>query len=183
MPKQSIRRGLVLVTLISVSQITAHAQSTTTLDVPVLAFSQTWEAAQTAAPIKGKLFVVTVDHPDRRQDCHVHSFTADKLVCSRAFGGTRTYMPQQIAALIIPGDDNLRVALFLGINGGAGAAIWGTVVLAAACPVCAVATGVAALVLLCAAGAVAYADDQPQRLLYLAPGQLLSSKLGYVEAR
>jgi hypothetical protein len=33
-----------------------------------------------------------------------------------------------------------------------------------------------------AAGAIAIGDDQPDRLLYLAPGQHLSSKLGFVQS-
>jgi hypothetical protein len=118
-----------------------------------------------------------------RQTCRVQSFTNDKLVCSRAIGGPRTHLPKQVAALILPGDGSLKLKLMLGLNGGSGAAIWGTVVLAAACPACAVATGVVALVLFCAAGAIGMGDDQPDRLLYLAPGQTLSRKLGYVGSR
>ena len=68
-------------------------------------------------------------------------------------------------------------------NGGMGAAIWGTVVLAATCPACAVGTGIVAFVLFGFAGAIAFTDDQPDRLLYLAPGQQLSRKLGYIDER
>ena len=75
----------------------------------------------------------------------------------------------------------MRLPMFLGFNAGLGAAIWGTVVLAAACPACAVGTGIAALFFFSAAGVTAYADGQPDRLLYLAPGQTLSGKLGFVE--
>ena len=71
--------------------------------------------------------------------------------------------------------------MVLGLNGGLGAAIWGAVVLAATCPVCAVATGIAAYFFFGAAGAILIGDDQPDRLLYLAPGQELSRKLGYVQ--
>ena len=95
----------------------------------------------------------------------------DKLVCSRAIGGPRTYLPKQVVALILPGDSDLKLRLVLGLNGGLAAAIWGTVVLAASCPVCAVATGVVALLLFGAAGAVLMGDDQPDHVLYLAPGQ------------
>jgi len=140
--------------------------------------------AQLAAALgstKGKLFVVTVDQPQRLQVCHIQSFTLDKLVCSRPIGSPRVYLPQQILAVILPGDDDLKLRLVLGLNGGLGAAIWGTVVLAAACPACAVATGIAAFFFFGAAGAVLIGDDQPNRLLYLAPGQQLSPKLGYIE--
>jgi hypothetical protein len=130
---------------------------------------------------KHKVFVVTVDKPDRKQACGVQSFTADKLFCSRALGGSRTISREQVVAIIQPGDGGSRVPLWIGFNGGLGASIWGTVVLAAACPACAAATAIAALIFFCAAGAVAYADDQPDKLLYQAPGQELSRKLGYVE--
>lgn len=104
-----------------------------------------WRAAQQAGPSKGKLLVVTLDQPDRRQTCRIKSFTPNKLVCSRPFSRTQTYLPQQVLALILPGDRGLRLPLWLGFNAGLGASIWGTVVLATACPACAVATGIAAL--------------------------------------
>ena len=116
------------------------------------------------------------------QTCHIQSFTIDKLVCSRAIGGSRTYLPQQIVALILPGDGALKLRLVLGFNGGLAAAILGTVVLVATCPVCAVAAGIAALFFFGAAGAVLIGDDQPNHLLYLAPGQQLSGKLGFVQS-
>jgi hypothetical protein len=131
---------------------------------------------------KYKLLVVTVDQPHRRQACRIQSFTLDKLVCARAIGSPRTYLPQQVVALILPGDEGLRLPFVLGLNVGAGAAIWGTVVLAATCPARAVVTGIAALLILGAAGAVLMADDQPERLLYLAPGQQLTGTLGHVQS-
>jgi hypothetical protein len=130
-----------------------------------------------------KLFVVTLDQPHHRQPCSTLSFTIDKLVCSRVLGEPRTYLPQQVLALIVPGDGRAKLWFVLGINGGMGTAIWGTVVLAAACPACAVATGVAAFLLFVVAAGVLAADDQPDRLLYGAPGQKLSRKLGYVQYR
>ena len=140
-----------------------------------------WQVAQQVGATKGKLLVVTQDQPQRRQACRIQSFTLEKLVCSRAFGGSRTYRPQQVLALILPGDEGMRLRVLLGLNGASAAAIWGTVVLAATCPACAAATGVAALLLLCAAGAIGFVDDQPERLLYLAPGQQLTGKLRLIE--
>jgi hypothetical protein len=177
MPKQTIR-VLTLFALALVSTTVALAQSPT---LPK-AIATTWEIAQQVGSTKGKLFVVTVDQPDRRQTCRVRSFTLDKLVCSRAIGGPRTYLPQQIVALILPGDGNLKLRLVLGFNAGLGAAIWGTVVLAATCPPCAVATGIAALLLFGAAGAILIGDDQPDSLLYLVPGQQLSGRLGHLQS-
>ncbi len=75
----------------------------------------------------------------------------------------------------------MKLWLALGFNGGLGAAIWGTVVLAAACPACAVGTGIAALFFFGAAGAVLIGDDQPDQLLYVAPGRGLSHRLGYIQ--
>jgi hypothetical protein len=173
-------RILILFALPLVSATIALAQSGT-FKVPLNSYASDWQIAQQIASSEGKLIVVTVDRPDRRQTCRIQSFTQDKLVCARAFAGPRTYLPKQIAALIIPGDAGLKLPVVLGINVGMGAAIWGTVVLAAACPACAVATGILALLLFGAAGAVLMADDQPERLLYRAPGQQLSRKLGNIQ--
>jgi len=166
--------------LIAQQPQSAAPPSTETFAVPI-STSNSWQVAQSANSSKDRLFVVTIDKPERRQTCHVRSFTLDKLVCSRAIGGSRTYLRQQVVALILPGDDGLKLRLVLGLNGGLGAAIWGTVVLAATCPACAVATGVAALFFFGAAGAVLIGDDQPDRLLYLAPGQQLTGKLRFVQ--
>ncbi len=143
------------------------------------ATSSTWQSAQSAGSSMGKLFVVTLDQPRRRQTCRVRLFTLDKLVCSRSIGGPRTYVPQQVLALILPGDHGLKLRIVLALNAALGTAIWGTVVFAATCPACAVATGIAAFLLFAAAGAILIGDEQPDRLLYLAPGQQLTSKLRF----
>jgi len=182
-PKRIIRRIYALLVLVLVFATIALAQSSSSIvEVPVTPASHTWQDAQSAGSSKGKLFVVTFDEPQRRKACRVQSITPDKLVCSRAIGGPRTYLREQVVALILPGDNASRLRWVLGFNGAAGAAIWGTVVLAATCPVCAVATGVAALWFLGAAGATLVCDDRPDRLLYLARGQQLSRKLGYVQS-
>jgi len=54
--------------------------------------------------------------------------------------------------------------------------------LAAPCPACAVVTGIVALLLFGAAGAILVGDNQPDRLLYLAPGQQLTGKLRFVQS-
>jgi hypothetical protein len=185
MPQRIIRRIATLFIFTIVSATISLAQSSTSTEVttiPANSTSNSWQFAQSLGSSRHKLFVVTLDQPRRRQTCHVHSFTPDKLVCSRAIGGPRTYLPQQILAVILPGDDDVRLRLVLGFNAGLGVAIWGTVVLAAACPACAVATGVAAFFCFGAAGATLIGDGQPNRVLYLAPGQHLSAKLGYVQS-
>jgi hypothetical protein len=184
MPQQKIRRIFTLFALALVCATAGLAQSPASSEILTIPISthSSWQAAQLESPAKGKLFVVTLDQPNRRQTCRIQSFSADKLVCSRAVGAPRTYLPQQVVALILPGDGALKLRLLVGLNVGSGAAIWGAVVLAAACPACAVATGIAALLLLCAAGAIGMGDDQPDRLLYLAPGQKLSGKLGHVQS-
>jgi len=182
MRQQTIRDILTFSSIALIFSTVAFAQSSTSIiDIPVIKAEKSWPVAQSVGSSKGKLLVVTIDQPQRRQTCHVQSFTLDKLVCSRALGGPRTYLPQQIAALILTGDDDLRLRLVLGLNGGIGAAIWGTVVLAATCPACAAATGVVALVLFCFAGAALYVDGQPDRILYLAPGQQLTGKLRFAQ--
>jgi hypothetical protein len=123
-----------------------------------------------------------MDQPERRQSCRVQSFTEDGLVCSRAIGGSPTYRPQQILALIIPGDVvGARIPIWLALNAGLGASIWGTVVLTAICPACAAVTAIAAFFFVGYAGAVLYSDDVPDKLLYLAPDHELSRRIGYVQ--
>jgi hypothetical protein len=128
---------------------------------------------------RGKLFVVTVAQPTQRHTCLVQSITVDRLACKGPFGSSRTYKPNDILALIVPGEYDLKIRLVLGLNAALGASIWGTVVLAAACPACAVGTGIAALFLFAAAGAILIGDDLPDCLLYLGPGQNLQVQLRY----
>ena len=158
----------------------AAPTSSETFVIPINT-GNTWQVAQSVGPSKGKIFVVTLGQPERRQTCHIRSFTLDKLVCARAIGAPRTYLPRQVLALILPGDGGFKLRFVLLANGGLGAAIWGTVVLAATCPVCAAATGIAAFFFFGAAGAVLIGDDQPEHLLYLAPGQQLTGKLRSVQ--
>jgi len=172
---------VILLALAPALAASAAAQSTEVITLPPDIANDSWQAAHWNGPTKGKIYVVTVDQPNRRQSCHIQSFTKEKLVCSRALGGPRTYLPQQVAALILPGDAGYKIGFVLVANSALGAAIWGTVVLAAACPACAVVTGIAAFCFFSAAGAVLIGDDQPDRVLYLAPGQELSKKLGYVQ--
>ena len=182
MPRRTVCSILTHFALALVPATIALAQSPTLPEPPAVTTSITWQVAQSVGSSEGKLFVVTLDQPQRQQVCRIKSFTPDRLVCSRSIGGPRTYVPQQVAALILPGDDDLKLRLGLGLNGGLAAAIWCTVVLAATCTACAVATGIAALLLFSAAGAVGIGDDQPDRLLYLAPGQQLTGKLRFVQS-
>jgi hypothetical protein len=183
MTRRTVHSILTLCVFTLISTTIARAQSSETkIELPLNSGKDSWTTAQSIGPSNGKIIVVTLDQPNRRQTCHIQSYTPDKLVCSRAFGGSHTYLSQQVLALILPGDDDLRLRLFIEFNGGLGAAIWGTVVLAATCPVCAVGTGIAAFLFFDAAGVILIADGQPDRLLYLAPGQKLSRKLGYVQS-
>ena len=180
MPQRSIRSILTLFVVALVRAMIALAQYSNSPEAVAFPAINSWQVAQLAGSSKGKLFVVTLDQPHRRQTCRIQSFTLDKLVCSRAIGGPRTYVPQQVAALTLAGDDDLKLRMVLALNGGLGAAIWGTVVLEATCPACAMATGIAALLLFGAVGVTLIADDHPDRLLYLAHGQHLTGKLRFV---
>ena len=165
------------------SQTLTLAQDQPTPSHPPMAGPlQRWDYASLRAPSRRKIVVVTMAQPTHRIACRVRSFTADQLVCKCPFGKTRIYKPQEVAALIIPGDDDLKLRLVLGLNGALGAAIWGTVVLAPTCIPCAVGTGIAAFFFFGTAGGVLIGDDQPDSLLYLAPGQTLNKKLGYVKS-
>jgi len=141
--------------------------------------SHSWKTAQLLGASQHKLKIITADQPERKQTCRVKSFTQDQLVCARGIGGSRSFTPEKLVAVIVPGDGGLRVPLFIGFNVGLGAAIWGTVVLAAACPACAAATALAALICFSAAGVVAYADDEPDRVLFLTADSELRRKAGY----
>jgi hypothetical protein len=181
MRHRTVRNTLMLFVFALVLTTIALAQSSISpIEIGNTA-NHTWESAQMRGSSDHKLIVVTLDQPHHAQTCRVKSFTTDKLVCKLAFGRRRTYLPKQVAALIRPGDDALRVELFLGFNGGLGAAIWGTVVLAATCPACAAATAFAALVFFAAAGAIAYVDGQSEFLLYLAPGYKLTGRLRHLQ--
>lgn len=179
---KNIRRVITFFVLALVSSTISLAQSPTSTETTTTSVYNTWQVAQQIGSPQKKLFVVTLDQPHRRRTCRIQSFTLGKLICSRAIGGPRTYLPEQVVALILPGDDDLKFRLVLGLNGGLAAAIWSTVMLAAPCPACAVATGIAALLLFGAAGAILVGDKQPDRLLYLAPGQQLTGKLRFVQS-
>jgi hypothetical protein len=187
MTQRAIRRILIVFSLALASAIAAVAQSSTRLETFTFptssaSVSDNWQAALRVASSKGKIIVVTVDQPNRRQSCQLQSFTPDQLVCSRAKGRRRTYLAQQVAALILPGDGGIKLWMMLLGNADLGAAIWGTVVLAATCPVCAALTGLDAASALVGAWVAPFGDDQPDRLLYLAPGQRLSRKFGHVKS-
>lgn len=180
MCQQVIRSILTFSTIALTSATTAFAQNSTTIAIPAKERNTSWSFAQSGGSSKHTILVYTLDHPDRRQTCHVQSFTVDKLVCSRAIGAPHTYLPQQIFALVLPGDEELR-RWVIGLNAGLGASIWGTVVLAATCPVCAAATGVAALIFFGSAGATLFGDGHSDRVLYLAEGHSLNGKLRNAE--
>jgi hypothetical protein len=181
MPKPAARSIFNLFGFFLISATFAFAQATTSFAVPLSGGNQSWESAQSQGSLKYKLIVITLDQPHRRQTCHVRTFTPDKLVCARGLGSSRAYLPQQLAAIIIPGDEKLRLPLFLAFNGGLGAAIWGTVALAATCPVCAAATGVAAPFFFAAAGVMACADGQPDRTIYISQERHPTSNLSPIQ--
>jgi hypothetical protein len=189
MSQRAICRILIVLALVIASATAAVAQSSTpreSFKVPLsnAPAGDNWQAALRTWSTFGKFVVVTVDQPNRRQSCQLQSFTPDQLVCSRANGRPRTYLQQQVAALLLPGDPGgfefMFATVFL-FHGASGAAVWGTVVLAATCPVCAAATAFAAFGYLIGAAFVR-GEYQPDRLLYLAPGQHLSRKFGHVRS-
>jgi hypothetical protein len=125
MPRTAVGNFLALFTFALVATALGSAQSKTQLDLAVtLGRNSSWQAAQASGASIYKLVVVTVDNPDRRHSCRVRSFTTDKLVCSRFFGGPRIYGPEQVAAIIIPGEGHARIRILLGLNAAAGAVIW-----------------------------------------------------------
>ncbi|HXE06951.1 MAG TPA: hypothetical protein VN612_03565 [Acidobacteriaceae bacterium] len=125
----------------------------------------------------GRLFVVTRADPTHRHTCRVQSFSLDQLICK---GHRRSaFRAQDVAALIVPGNHiSQRIWLAIG-NAELGAAIWGTIVLAPVCPLCAAATAFGAFSALGFAATTLMCDNVPDRLLYLAPSQTLQVKLRY----
>ncbi|MGA2649748.1 MAG: hypothetical protein ABSF28_04470 [Terracidiphilus sp.] len=182
--REPINRNLLQVfAFVLASASVAYGQNVSKVEISVANSSEDWKHAEDLTPIKSKRYVVTIDQPDRKQSCRVQSFTDDELVCSRANGGSRTYKREQIVALIVPGTKSETLAFFLGFNTGLGASIWGTVALVATCPVCAAGTALAAFIFFELAGVTAMSDDAsaPEKLLYLAHGQMLSNKFRSVE--
>jgi len=182
MPQRIIRRILTLFALGLISATIVLAQPLPSATAPGATVDGSWKVAQTIGSSKSKLLVVTADEPQRKQSCRVQSFTADKLVCSGRGGASRTYLPQQLLAVMLPGYRAHKVLWLLALNAGLGAAIWGTAVLAPTCPLCAAATGTEALGLFGGIGAALCADDQP-RVIYLAAGEHLPGKLRLARAQ
>jgi hypothetical protein len=189
----TFRSLFIVISLALVSTTFALAQTPAPVDLPATIPvpnmdtailtkepAEGWQVAQSASSPGHKIIVVTIDKPDRRQSCRIQSFTDEKIVCSRAFGDSRTYLKQQIAALILPGDGGLATGLFIGFNAGLGASIWASVALAAACPVCAAGTALAALVFFELAGLTAFTGGEPDHLAYLAPDQKLGAKFNSI---
>jgi hypothetical protein len=178
------RNLLQVLAFVVASASVAYGQNVSNVEIGAVKLSNNdWKHAEDITPIKSKRYVVTTDQPDRKQSCRVQSFTDEALVCSRANGRSRTYKRERVAALIIPGTKGESLAMFFGANAGLGASIWGTIVLAATCPVCAAGTAIAAVIFLGVAGVSVIADDAnaPEKLLYLAPSQGLSDKFRSVE--
>jgi hypothetical protein len=179
---QSAARIAATLATILLSGSLALAQQTPTPQpaqetVPTPAFDQgNWAKASALASSKHKLIIATAADPTRRRACRVKSFTPDQLVCKGNFGTTNTYKPQEIAALIIPGNKDFRLGAFLIFNVVGAAAMWGTVELAAACIPCAFATDATAILI--ARRCRGHRDGgRPEVLLYLTPGQTLQVKL------
>jgi len=177
------RNLLQVLAFVVASASVAYGQNVSNVEIAATNSSNDWKHAEDITPIKSKRYVVTTDQPDRKQSCRVQSFTDDELVCSRANGRSRTYKREQIVALIIPGTKSETLSFFLGFNAGLGASIWGTVALVATCPVCAAGTALAAFIFFELAGVTAMSDDAsaPDKLLYLAPDQVLSDEFRSVE--
>ena len=175
---RTLCRLLTLTALTLPTMVIAFAQPTPSASGKVLSSSLV-DSLHYDQPPGGKLLIVTLAQPNHRQNCAVRSLTATELMCKGPFDRTRIYKSSDIAALIVPGDLDFKIRFVLAFNAALGASIWGTVVLAATCPGCAAATGIAALFFFCGSGAVLIGDDVPDSLLYLVPGETLRVKLRY----
>jgi hypothetical protein len=183
MPQATVRIAATLATILLSGSLALAQQKPSTelvqdaVSLPATGPHQDWAKVSAIASSRKKIIIATLAQPTRRRTCRVQSFTAGQLVCKGSFGTTHIYKPQEIAALIIPGDNDIRIRFLLGFNSALGAAVWGTVVLAPVCIPCAVATGIAALIFFGAAGATCYGDGQSEALICSAPGQILQVQL------
>lgn len=186
---RTARRIVTVLATALICTAVALAQSPTAtgaVTIPIsnkVSANSIWPEAGSGGAYKGKVFVVTFDRPDHRQACHIQSITEDRLTCSRGIGAPRTYLREKIVALIIAGDAGSKLPIVLGFNVGLGAAIWGTVVLAATCPPCAVATSIVAFAFFGGAGAVLIGDDQPTASCTLPPANNCRGSSASLNAR
>lgn len=179
-----LTQAIVALAGVLASPCIAAAQSVTPVEAKAAVPEASWQLAQAIGESQRKLVFITVAEPHRRQVCRVHTFTQEELICSHALGGSRAYRPKQILALMLPGEGpHERLAWVVGLNGGMGVAIWGTVAFAAVCPVCSAATAAVALLVFGACGAILISDSAPDRVFYLAAGQQIGRKFNYVELR
>lgn len=119
MAQRSIRCIVTFFALVLVSTTIGFSESSTRVEpIGIHGRNSSWQVAQVAAASMHRFIVVTVDQLSQRQACRVQSFTAEKLVCARVIGGPRTYLPNQVPALIVPGDNAWRLRVLLGLNAG-----------------------------------------------------------------
>ena len=138
-----------------------------------------WEGARQAlVHTNGTLYIVTISHPNRRHKCLMQSINAGEIVCGQ-HGHTVAYRAEDVAAIISRGTHTRWYLYFAGFLAAGGAATWATVALTSVCIPCALATGVAAILLYWVAPMTAmFTDgDTDDKLLYLAPGQSLKVRL------
>ena len=178
------RITLTLTTVLAFSASLAQAQNVQPWSSwpPSTPRSNTFRGAMALGPTQGKLYVVTFAHPKQEQACRIQSFKEDQLVCSRNRGHAPVvYRAQDVAALITPGVHSGILPTFLGVVGAGAGAITGAVFLASVTIAGAVAVAVAGgfLLLLSTCVAMGADSDNPDSVLYLAPGQQLQVKLRY----
>ena len=143
-----LRHILPLATLVLLSATVALAQGRRAISAPKSPAASSlvdslhyndpkftnWDSLAQISP-SGKLFVIMLADPTHRHTCRVPSFTADQLTCKAH--GARTYNAQDVAALIVPGEYDLRRWFLVGFNGAVARQSWATVVLAPTCVPCA----------------------------------------------
>ncbi len=180
MTQQTLRRILTLATLTLLSATIALAQTAAPPAHPELPSlsNNNWSYAKDRGVPERTLFVITTARSTHRINCRARTFTDDQLTCKGPFGRTRTYKAQDIAALILSGEDTAIRHIMVVVAVISACAIAGAVFLNPVARFGSFLLGLAggAAFLILEPGLAMAADDQPDELLYLAPGQTLQVK-------
>ena len=173
MTDRTIRFLSTILAVILLSRTMAMAQAKPIPAGPIYSWTNTSLRTQSDK----KLVVITIAEPTHRFACRVLSSTDEQLECQGSRGKTRIYRPQQIAALILPGQGRLREWLWIGFNTPGILIGWATLRLGDTCKPCAVPTGVA-FALFGVAHSVHLEEYDPDHLIYLAPPEQLHDAKG-----
>ena len=172
------RLWILFVSVLSgIMVVTATAQQTETVTLPLGHAMHAWEAVANQKPT-GKLIVVTVSQPGVRHNCDVESVSEERILCKGKFGHTASYRAEDVAALLNPAVHERIWPAFLGVLSVGGgliaaacfvASLWGAVPLAILGTILVLGSPMV--------GIGAGNNDSPETVYYQRSGTSLSIKL------